>query len=395
MRRSYAPRAFCLLNRIRMSCFQICSMTERPHFRYPLYARGLALAALLFVCACSPKQAAPAARRGAVVIPVDVQMVVTRPMDRTLPIVGTLFAKDEATLGAEVEGKVERTLVDFGDRVKPGQELALIDTTLFEALARQAAANVAKAQATATNAEKELKRIGDLGAIASQSDRDKADAAAEQARAEVKSIEAAEAIAQLNLQRSHVKAPFDAAVAERIASAGDFKKIGEPIFRVVNDGVLKYIVQAPERYAALVRKEQPVVFTVDAFPGEKFEGKVFLISPQVNTTTRAFALGALVQNPDRRLRASTFARGELILERNVPTTVVPLDAVVSFVGINKVFVVQDGVAKPREVQVGRVVDGQQEILSGVKAGESIVVSGQTKLYDGAKVRVKESNAKAR
>ena len=129
---------------------------------------------------------------------------------------------------------------------------------------------------------------------------------------------------------------------------------------------------------------------MDAWPGETFEGRVFLISPQVNTTTRAFALGALVQNPERRLRASTFARGELIIERNVPTTVVPLDAVVSFVGINKVFVVQDGVAKPREVQVGRVMDGQQEILSGVKAGESIVVSGQTKLYDGAKVRVKDA-----
>ena len=370
-------------------------MTNRLLFIRRLRPRGLALAAWLFVCACTPKQEAPAARRGVAVIPVDVQTVATRPMDRTLPIVGTLFAKDEATLGAEVEGKVDRTLVDFGDRVKAGQELALIDTASYEARARQAAANVAKAKATAANAEKELKRIGELGAIASQSDRDKANAEAEQARAEVQSIEAAEAIAQLNLQRSHVKAPFDAAVAERIASAGDFKLVGEPLFRVVNDGVLKYIVQAPERYAGLVQKGQPVVFTVDAYPGELFEGKVFLISPQVNTTTRAFGLGALVQNSERRLRASTFARGELIIERNVPTTVVPLDAVVSFVGINKVFVVQDGVAKPREVQVGRVIDGQQEILSGVKAGESIVVSGQTKLYDGAKVRVKESNAKAR
>ena len=370
-------------------------MSHRPNFHgYPL-APAFALVALFFLCACSPKEAAPVARRGAAVIPVDVQTVVTLPLDRTLPIVGTLLAKDEATLGAEVEGKVERTLVDFGDRVKPGQELALIDTALFEALARQAAANVAKAKATAANAEKELERVGQLGNIASQSDRDKADAEAQQARAEVKSVEAAEAIAQLNLQRSHVKAPFEAAVAERIASAGDFKRIGEPIFRVVNDGVLKYIVQAPERYAALVRKEQPVFFTVDAFPGEKFEGKVFLISPQVNTTTRAFAFGALVQNADRRLRASTFARGELILERNVPTTVVPLDAVVSFVGINKVFIVQGDTAKPREVQVGRVIDGQQEILSGVKAGESIVVSGQSKLYDGAKVRVKESNVKVR
>ncbi len=317
----------------------------------------------------------------------------TIEVDRTLPIVGTLFAKDEATLGAEVEGQVEKTLVDFGDRVKAGQELASIDTASYQALARQAAANLTKTRATADNADRELARMRNLGAIASPSDLDKAQSEAEQAHAEVKAIEAAEAIAKLNLERSHVKAPFDAAVAERIASAGDFKKIGEPLFRVVNDGVLKYIVQAPERYAGLVKKEQLVTFTVDAFPGEQFQGKVFLISPQVNTTTRAFAFGALVPNAERRLRASTFARGELVLERNVSTAVVPLDAVVSFVGINKIFVVQDGVAKPRPVEIGRVINNRQEILSGVKPGETIVVTGQSKLYDGAKVRVKESAAR--
>ena len=118
-----------------------------------------------------------------------------------------------------------------------------------------------------------------------------------------------------------------------------------------------------------------------------------MISPQVNTTTRAFAFGALVQNAERRLRASTFARGEVVLQRQVTSAVVPLDAVVSFVGINKIFVVENGVAKAREVVTGRVVQKQQEILSGVKVGESIVVSGQTKLFDGAKVRVKEAHAK--
>src|SRR6185503_3289900 len=115
----------------------------------------LLLAALLFVTSCSRKNESVAARRENL-IPVDVQPVATIELDRTLPVVGTLFAKDEATIGAEVEGKVEKTLVDFGDRVKPGQELALIDTTSYEALARQASANVAKARATATNAEKDL-----------------------------------------------------------------------------------------------------------------------------------------------------------------------------------------------------------------------------------------------
>ncbi len=342
---------------------------------------------------CSKKTEASGPRVADAGVPVDVQPVTTTNVNRTLPIVGTLFAKDEATIGAEVEGKIEKTLVDFGDRLKAGQELALIDTTSYEALANQAAANLAKARATANNAEKDLKRVEALGQISSQSDRDKAASGAEEARAEVKAIEAAHAIAKLNLERSHVKAPFEAAVAERIGSAGDFKRIGEPLFRIVNDGVLKYIVQAPERYAGHVRKEQLVSFTVDAYPGEKFEGKVFLISPQVNTTTRAFAFGALVPNAERKLRANTFARGELILERNVPTAVVPLDAVVNFVGISKVFVVQDGVARSRTVEVGRVLNDKQEILSGVKPGESIVVSGQSKLYDGAKVRVKDSNGK--
>ena len=352
----------------------------------------VACCALLLSTSCSKQNNSPAPRVPAA-IPVDVQRVGVIQVDRTLPIVGTLFAKDEATIGAEVEGSVEKTLVDFGDRVKAGQELALIDTKSYEAMAGLAAANLAKARATAGNAEKELKRIEALGGVASQSDRDKATSEAEQARAEIKAVEANEAIAKLNLERSHVRAPFEAAVAERIASAGDFKKIGEPLFRVVNDGVLKYIVQAPERYAAHVQKGQLVTFTVDAFGTNKFEGKVFLISPQVNTTTRAFAFGALVQNPDRKLRASTFARGELVLERNVPTPVVPLDAVVSFVGISKVFVVENDVAKPRTVELGRVINNQQEILSGVKPGESIVISGQSKLYDGAKVRVKEPNAK--
>ncbi len=347
----------------------------------------------VFGTACSKKSEAAAAQRADNAVPIDVQPVTTMKVDRTLAVVGTLFAKDEATIGAEVEGQVEKTLVDFGDRVKAGQELASIDTTSYEALAKQASANVAKALATADNAEKDLKRVEALGQISSPSDRDKADSAAEQARAEVKAAQASEAIAKLNLERSHVKVPFDAAVAERIASAGDFKKIGEPLFRVVNDGVLKYIVQAPERYAGLVQKEQLVTFTVDAYPGEKFEGKVYLISPQVNTTTRAFAFGALVPNAERKLRANSFARGELILERDVPTAVVPLDAVVNFVGISKVFVIQNGLAKSRTVEVGRVFDGKQEILSGVKPGEAIVVSGQSKLYDGAKVRVKESNAK--
>jgi membrane fusion protein (multidrug efflux system) len=353
---------------------------------------GLVGGALVFSSGCSKSQAEK------VSLPADSSIAVTtvraalRSMDRSIPVTGTLFAKDEATLSAEVEGRVEKTLVEFGDQVKAGQELALINTTTYEAQAQQAAAALARAKANALNVEHELKRVQELirSSIAAESELDKAKADAEQARAEVQGAEATATLARLNLERSHVRAPFDAAVAERVANGGDFMKVGSALFRIVNDRTLKYIVHAPERYAGDVKKDQTVIFSVDAFPEKVFEGKVYLISPAVNTTTRSFALGALVQNDARTLKASSFARGELVLQRSKPTLMVPLDAVQNFAGVSKVFVFENGACRTREVQVGRIKDGQQEVLSGLQEGDLVISSGLTKLYDGAKVRVKDA-----
>jgi multidrug efflux pump subunit AcrA (membrane-fusion protein) len=105
-------------------------------------------------------------------------------VDRTLPVVGTLLPKDEAAISAQVEGQVEKTLVDFGARVEAGQLLALIDTASYEAQAAQAAATLAKAQANQKNAERNLKRVLELQQekISSASALDEATALAEQAR---------------------------------------------------------------------------------------------------------------------------------------------------------------------------------------------------------------------
>ena len=346
------------------------------------------------VTSCSKSQGGATQVRGDEAASVTVAQVESVPLDRSISIIGTLFAKDDATIGALVEGQVEKTGVDFGDRVTVGQELALIDTSSYEVLGRQSAANVGKAKASALNAEQNLKRVQDLqkDKISSASDLDKAVADAEQARAEVNAVEATDAIAQLNLERSHVRAPFDAAVAERIASAGDYLKIGAPLFRIVNDSVLKFIFQVPERSASFVTKKLPVQFNVDNYPGETFTGGVYLISPSVSTASRAFSVGALVTNTDFRLKANTFARGSLVLERAVPTPMIPLEAVVSFAGVTKVFVVEGNIARARAVKVGRIQEGRQEILEGLKAGESVVVSGQSKLSEGTTVVVQASGA---
>ena len=99
-------------------------------------------------------------------------------------------------------------------------------------------------------------------------------------------------------------------------------------------------------------------------------------------------LGALVDNAERRLKASTFARGDIILARQVPTLTVPLEAVVSVAGGTRIFTVTDGRAVDRAVKLGRVRDGRQEILEGLKPGELVVTSGGSRLTHGRAVALR-------
>ncbi len=322
-------------------------------------------------------------------ISVKTTPVVMASWDRSVSIVGTLYPKDSATIAAEVDGLVQQTTVEFGDRVTAGQTLAVIDSSTYKADLQRELGNLARAEASLTNARQNLKRSKGLektGAVA-VSELDLATAQSALSEAEVKAMNASVGMSELNIARSTIKAPFDGAISQRIASQGDYVKIGTPMFNVVNDKVLKFIFEVPEKHASFVKKELTISFGVDNYPGEVFTGSVYLISPQVNTATRAFNVGALVQNPDLRLKASTFARGELVLERGVPTAVVPQDSVISYAGVTKVFVIENGVAHGRIVRTGRARDGLQEILEGLKDGESVVVSGQSRLVDEAPVSI--------
>ena len=353
-----------------------------------------ALVVVLSACSKAPKEPVRMARDDA--IPVTTAQVAEVPLDRALDVVGTLFAMNDAAIAAQVEGQIEKTLVDFGQHVVARQEMALIDTASYEALANQSAAAVTKAKANAVNAEQTLKRVIELqqSRISSASDLDSATATAEQARAEVKAAEAAEAVARLNLKRSHVVAPFDGTISERLANCGDYVKTGASLFRLVEDNELKYIVQVPEKHAAEIKPDQVIQLSVDAWPGEVFEGKVYLVSPSVNLATRAFNVGARIPNTQRKLKANSFARGILILRRAVPTPMVPIEAIVNFAGVTKVFVIKDGVAHGRDVSVGRIQDGRQEVVEGLQPGELVATTGTTKLFENAKVRLLPVETKA-
>lgn len=319
---------------------------------------------------------------------VTVATVTNAMWDRTVSIVGTLYPKDEALVSAQVEGMVEKTVVDFGDRVKAGQELALIDTTTHEANLQAAVGETARAMAALTNATRAFDRSKELvkAQVSSTAEFDEAKAQFEQTTAEFKAAQGKEAVARLALEHSRVLAPFDGGIASREVGRGDYVKAGAPLFRVVNDFVLKFIFGVPERYGSYVEKKLPVKFTVDNYPGETFTGSVYLISPQINTANRSFGVGALVTNTNFKLKANTFARGELVVEKAVPTPVAPIPAIVNFAGVTKVFVVDsNNVAHGRSVKIGRIQNGVQEIVEGLKEGEIVATSGQGKLTEGTKV----------
>jgi len=296
-----------------------------------------------------------------------------RPMERALHVVGTLQAHDEAVVAAQVAGQIERTVVDLGDRVKADQELALIDTASYEAFARQAAANLAKAQASAANAAQNLKRVQDLqkDKIASSSEYDQAVAENDQARAEVKAAEAAEAIARLNLDRSHVKAPFDGAVAERVADSGDYVSIGAPIIRLVKTDPLRLRLDVPERESPAVRIGQTVQLTVEG-DTNIYSGTITRVSPAIRQSDRMLPVEADVPNRGS-LRTGLFARARIIVDESAPGLSVPANALTVFAGLEKVVAVQEGKAVEIPVTTGRLGPDWVEVLSGIKAGETVVL----------------------
>ena len=353
---------------------------------------------LLLALASCHRDAAPPPKIASAPAPITVQTApaTTEKWDQTASILGSLYPKDQATLGAEIEGTVQKTAVEFGDRITEGQLLAVIDDATYQTNLQREIGNLARAEANLQNARQNLARAQGLsktGAL-SEHDYDLATSQVAQWEAEVKVAKSGVAMAELQIQRCQIKAPFDGAVSDRIVTKGDYVKIGSPLFAVVNDKVLKYIFEVPERFGSKVEKKLEISFGVDNYPGEVFKGTVYLISPIVSTASRAFNVGALVQNPDLRLKASSFARGSLVLDRGVPTLTVPQEAVVSYAGVTKVYVADNGQAHSRTVQTGRLQNGRREITGELKPGDPVIVTGLSKIVEGAAIAVENDSRAA-
>jgi membrane fusion protein, multidrug efflux system len=186
-------------------------------------------------------------------------------------------------------------------------------------------------------------------------------------------------------------------VAERFVSEGEMVRAFPSVaaFRLVVDRVLEVRATVPERYAGRIRTGQPVAILAESHPGETFAGKVSRVSPTVDRASRTFWVEAMVPNEDRRLKAGSFVKVSITTDLRDEAATVPEEAMVTFAGVVKVFVVSDGKSRSVEVETGARLGGgageggiRIEVTGDLKPGDLVVTSGHSMLADGTPVRIR-------
>jgi RND family efflux transporter MFP subunit len=202
------------------------------------------------------------------------------------------------------------------------------------------------------------------------------------------------------------------AIVDRKISVGEYLREGSALFTIVADSTLRLQSHVPERYLGDVKKDATVSFTVEAFPGETFEGKVSIIDPAVDPASRTFQIEAIVDNTryGNRLRPGSFVPGEVLTKKEPNRMMVPLTAVMTFVGVTKLFKV-DNTTSPPTVKAVVVTTGQGEVVKGadgrdehwieivkadqggVNPADQVATSGLNKLVNGSSINVRAAETR--
>ena len=264
--------------------------------------------------------------------------------------------------------------------MKQGEQLFALDAGKEEAALIQTRAEVVLAQA---NLERAQTLVG-TKAISQQE--------VDTLASELAVKSAALRVQEENLADRVVTAPFTGVLGPRLVSPGQYVNAGTPLGTLVDHARVKVRCGIPERALSLVRQGQTGRIQVNAFPDRRFTGQVDLVSPEVDADTRTAEVRLLVPNPEQLLKPGMFARVEIIAAVREHSLVIPEGALVPSLDTFSVYVVEDERARLRPVQVGVRAPGEVEILEGLQADETLVVSGTQKLVDGMKVKGGETDS---
>lgn len=336
----------------------------------------LLLAAVALLPACGSDTAVgvePVAEPAERVVPVRTSRLELESVTDEALLSADLLPWRRATLAAEVPGTVEKLTADVGDRVVAGRILVSIDT---RALQQQ----LAEAEALHVQAVDRHERAESLYEKRSITKQAHADAVAgrDVAAARLASM-------RLLLEKSEVKAPWTGRVASRRVEVGDYASPGQPLIELLQIDRLKVRGAAPAADVPYLALGSSVTVRVDAFPGEVFEGQVVRLGAELDPNTRTLDVDAVLANGDGRLRPGLFGQMRISLRTLEEALLVPLVALVDFEQERVVYVVVEGRASRRTVELGPVVGERVVVISGLEAGDRVVVGGQRRVAEGQAV----------
>ena len=337
-----------------------------------------ALVAGLAAWACGGAEGRPAASQeagaGPPAMPVEVAEARLDTVVETLRATGQVEAVQSIELRSEVEGRLVGILVDEGTEVARGTPLFRVDDAELRA-------QVDRLEAELELAERNLSRTRELleRNASSAADLDEAEATARSTRAQLQ-------LQRVRLDRTVVRAPFGGVVGQRFVSIGDYVNSATRLTTLQTVDPQRAVFAVPERYARRLERGQRITFGVAAVPDEEFAGIVDFVDPVVQLPGRTITVKARVPDPGRLLKPGMFVEVRLATEVRPEAVVIPEEAVLPLSGGDYVWVVEDGRAGRRSVELGVRTPGTVEVRSGVAPGEQVVVGGLERLSDGAPVR---------
>jgi multidrug efflux pump subunit AcrA (membrane-fusion protein) len=382
---------------------------------------------------------APGAASSPATVDVTTAAAITRDLPRFFEATGSLAGDEQTDVAPQTAGKVVALGMDIGTYVKRGQMIVKLDDSELKLRVDQSLAQVEQAKAAVRQAEEKIglksgqafdpNRVAEV-AFAKVSleladknlrraekliesgdvsrsfyDQQKAqrdqlkeqyDAAIAQARqnyaavavarTNVANAEAQLALARKSLSYSTVSAPIDGFVAERIADLGEYVSPQGKIATIVRINPLRIRIDIPEQAIPEVRVGQSVSMSTSAWPDKSFSGRIARIAPNVTASSRTLTVEAEIENRSGVLKPGQFATVRILQARPAPAVLVPARGVITESSVSRVFVIKNGHAEQRLVQVGQAEGDLVEVKSGVTAGEQVATSNLEQLSDGIAVK---------
>ncbi len=297
-----------------------------------------------------------------------------------ISISGSLEPDEQIEIRSEIPGVVESINFKEGSKVSEGQVLIRVNDIELRAQLSKALT----AKKLASENERRAKLLLEKQAI-SQEEYDIASADFQSASAEAELISA-------QLSKTVLKAPFSGTIGLRSISKGTYVTPSTVIAKLVNTEDLKITFSVPEKYAPQVHVGTVLNFTTSD-SDEQYEATIYAIDPEIEVSTRTLRVRAIMDNREKNLYPGGFANVILPLETINDALLVPTESLIPVQNGKRVFISHNGRAKEIDVQTGSRTGSSVRVISGLKAGDTVITYGVMAIQDGTPIEVKLEEAR--